>query len=225
MSTPNELVYLIKAGIFYKIGKSTHKAFENRLADIQCGNPQRIEIIKTISVHDSLLSEGVMHDLYKAQRRRGEWFIFSEVELERVMIDMDRLELKSTSIKVESGTEYKDIDHLWEKAVALLITTCEENHYNPNWVYYRLEKLKPSQLAWDIYAEWRSYKPGWSYIQFTKQDEVLLPPTQKKMILGLSSTRISRERQAERTVQRKKLGNNVIKDSSRPQISSKRLKE
>jgi hypothetical protein len=198
MSERNEIVYLIKAGNFYKIGKSNIKSLKNRMGDIQCANPNKVEIVKLIYVYDSTTTEGTMHDLYRAQRRRGEWFIFSDSEIQRVLVSMDKLEASSIPLRADTFIEERDVDYLWEKAIARLIEVCEENQYNQNWVFHRLERLKPSEIAWEKYAEWRGYKPGWASIQFSKQDEVQVPPTTKKMLIGLGSTRVDRLRKQER---------------------------
>ena len=126
--------------------------------------------------------------------------MFSDSELSDVIESMDQLESSNLGMTgcVDEKVDEVDIDTLWSEAIETLISTCEENQYKPRWVYYRLEKLQASRLAWDRYASWVGYKQGWASIQFAKQEGVLAPPTQKKMLLGISSTRVSRERQKER---------------------------
>jgi hypothetical protein len=76
-SEPNEetemgFVYLMKAGRFYKIGKTNSTGRRQYELSIQL--PERLETIHIIPTDDPGGIEGYWHKRFEAKRRNGEWF-------------------------------------------------------------------------------------------------------------------------------------------------------
>ena len=65
-------VYILKSGNLYKIGKTN--CLKKRLASLQCGNPQKIEVVFEAKVKDAQRVEKLVHKKYQEHRIRGEWF-------------------------------------------------------------------------------------------------------------------------------------------------------
>lgn len=73
------VVYLLKAGPFYKIGKATD--FTKRLRQIKLQLPYPVEVIHRIESNDISATERYWHRKFAHQRSNGEWFILSDAEL------------------------------------------------------------------------------------------------------------------------------------------------
>ncbi len=79
-SGPSEgIVYLLKAGPHYKIGKSVN--FEKRLTQIKLQLPHAVEVIHVIRAADHSKAESHWHRRFAAHRLNGEWFELSETDL------------------------------------------------------------------------------------------------------------------------------------------------
>ena len=79
-SRPSEgIVYLLKAGPHYKIGKSVN--FEKRLTQIKLQLPHAVEVIHVIHAADHSRAESYWHRRFAARRLNGEWFELSEAEV------------------------------------------------------------------------------------------------------------------------------------------------
>lgn len=70
------MVYFIRCGRNVKIGRTTTERFEDRLRELQCGNPVELEVLGTIDGADSWL-EAALHRQLARERVRGEWFPLS----------------------------------------------------------------------------------------------------------------------------------------------------
>lgn len=68
-----ETVYIIRADIFYKIGKTTD--FPQRLKSMQTGNPYILEPLKLFKTEDGRDLEAFLHNRLNKYHFRGEWFI------------------------------------------------------------------------------------------------------------------------------------------------------
>jgi hypothetical protein len=78
-----------------KIGKAN--IFEERLGELQVGNPNPLEIIHYIkckSSDHSILLEGQLHKQFEHLYLRGEWFRYDEVVFQKIFI-------KGTSIQIK----------------------------------------------------------------------------------------------------------------------------
>lgn len=79
-SGPSEgIVYLLKSGPHYKIGKSVN--FEKRLTQIKLQLPHAVEVIHVIRAADHSRAESHWHRRFAARRLNGEWFELSEAEV------------------------------------------------------------------------------------------------------------------------------------------------
>lgn len=77
---PSEgIVYLLKSGPHYKIGKSVN--FEKRLTQIKLQLPHAVEVIHVIHAADHSRAESYWHRRFITRRLNGEWFELSEAEV------------------------------------------------------------------------------------------------------------------------------------------------
>lgn len=67
------LVYVLRAGDFIKIGKSTHASLDYRVRTLQTGCPYRIFVFG-VQICPST-EEGYLHGMLSALRIGGEWFV------------------------------------------------------------------------------------------------------------------------------------------------------
>lgn len=67
-----EVVYFVAAGPYVKIGHSTHDAIDRRVAELQTGNPETLEVLALFE--GGLWLEQALHDYFAGARVRGEWF-------------------------------------------------------------------------------------------------------------------------------------------------------
>ena len=73
------MVYLLKAGPFYKIGKTTD--FDRRLQQIKLHLPYSVEVVHTISALDITVIELFWHKKFAHWRANGEWFTLNDAEV------------------------------------------------------------------------------------------------------------------------------------------------
>ena len=71
--TKSNIVYLLKADKFYKIGV-TNSDITKRVKALQTGNPYKIEIISYIRTQKALNIEHKLHNKFCDKRMVGEWF-------------------------------------------------------------------------------------------------------------------------------------------------------
>lgn len=75
-----QYVYLIKSGEFFKIGIANDPGL--RLAQLQTGNPNELEISSCYGFEDAAPVERVLHQKFKKSRHFLEWFKLSSNEVE-----------------------------------------------------------------------------------------------------------------------------------------------
>ena len=77
INSPEGWVYIISDGLYAKIGK-TENTVENRVKQLQTGNPNQLKIIYKIKCHKGLKAnlETSLHNLFKEKNlhERDEWF-------------------------------------------------------------------------------------------------------------------------------------------------------
>ena len=66
-------MYIIRSGEFYKIGM-TRVDVRKRIATLQTGSPQLLEIVKVIETDDPEALERDLHRMLGHKRGEGEWF-------------------------------------------------------------------------------------------------------------------------------------------------------
>lgn len=89
-------VYIIKCGDKCKIGKARDP--QQRLATLQTGSPERMEILGCIqckSDKHAFQLEKLAHEAFRVNRRRGEWFTYSPI-------------IQKFVSTIKSGAEAKD---------------------------------------------------------------------------------------------------------------------
>jgi len=79
-------IYIIRAGAFFKIGKSNR--VRSRLSSIQTGNAAQVVLIEQFKCGDdkkAFAVENKLHDSFKKRKVKGEWFSFTDDELKEVL--------------------------------------------------------------------------------------------------------------------------------------------
>lgn len=75
-----QYLYLIKCQQFYKIGIAADVS--DRIRNLQTGNPFPLEVLATYGYDNVALVETVLHKRFANRRTRGEWFDFSDDDIE-----------------------------------------------------------------------------------------------------------------------------------------------
>lgn len=68
----SEFVYILRAGDYFKIGKTID--FSKRIAQLKIQLPFEVELFKVINTNDSAKLEKHFHRIYRKLRANGEWF-------------------------------------------------------------------------------------------------------------------------------------------------------
>jgi len=78
---PTGVVYLLKSGPFYKIGKATD--FSKRLGQIKLQLPYPVETVHVIKASDAGKTEKYWHQRFADKRaENGEWFLLTEIDIQ-----------------------------------------------------------------------------------------------------------------------------------------------
>ena len=75
----NGLVYLLRSGNHYKIGRSDR--IEQRVKEISVAMPEPVELVHTISTDDAPGIEAYWHRRFATRRASGEWFRLSVADV------------------------------------------------------------------------------------------------------------------------------------------------
>jgi hypothetical protein len=78
-SSPDGHVYLMKAGRYYKLGRSVHAGARERQLAIQL--PEELTTIHVISTDDPVGIEAYWHQRFATKRKNGEWFDLSREDI------------------------------------------------------------------------------------------------------------------------------------------------
>ena len=76
----NGRIYLYKAGIYYKIGRT--KNLERREREIKLQLPFKVELIHHIKTNNPIKTEKYWHDHFATRRQNGEWFCLTNSDVE-----------------------------------------------------------------------------------------------------------------------------------------------
>ena len=72
-------VYLLKAGVYFKIGRSS--SFERRSRELAIQLPERAERVHVIRTDDPIGIELYWHRRFESKRKNGEWFELSSQDV------------------------------------------------------------------------------------------------------------------------------------------------
>lgn len=78
--TKNGNVYILKAGPYYKIGRTNN--VDRRMGEICPKLPFEAEIVHVIEAHNMYEIEAELHRLFNEKRANGEWFELSQEDVE-----------------------------------------------------------------------------------------------------------------------------------------------
>jgi len=76
-------VYLIQAGEHTKIGIATN--VQARMAALQTGHPQTLELRGTFECADPRRVEMELHELFRPKHVRGEWFALTDADITQAL--------------------------------------------------------------------------------------------------------------------------------------------
>lgn len=78
-----EVVYLLKAGPYYKIGKA--KDLDQRVRQVKLQLPYPVETLHSIETDDSIGIENYWHKRFACKRANGEWFLLTDDDVATFM--------------------------------------------------------------------------------------------------------------------------------------------
>lgn len=89
VETPG-FIYLLKSGVFYKIGKTTD--LKKRFHQIKLQLPFSVELVRSCKVPDMNEMESHYHGAFSEQRRNGEWFELTDRQIQQFIRDCENFE-------------------------------------------------------------------------------------------------------------------------------------
>ncbi len=70
-------VYFIRCGKYIKIGH-TRSSLSSRIASLQTGNPEELEVMFAWKTPNAVEAEGIFHKHFAHRHKRGEWYELNE---------------------------------------------------------------------------------------------------------------------------------------------------
>lgn len=86
--TPDGYLYVLRAGDYYKIGRS--KTPTERIKQLKIQLPFPVEVVYLFPCEDMVAVEGWYHWLFADQRVNGEWFLLHDALLASFELNKDR---------------------------------------------------------------------------------------------------------------------------------------
>lgn len=147
-----QYIYLIQSGEYYKIGIANDP--KSRLAQLQTGNPIKLQLVFCYGFEDASAVERVLHQKYTDLRINGEWFGFDhspEYEFSQICfmlggksLDIPQSEQEAELEEVEEAEEIQEtladgekFDYSQMFADGWRMETVNENGKKRNWVWRR----------------------------------------------------------------------------------------
>ena len=73
----------------YKIGY-TNRSIDNRVNEIQTGNPKKIEVLEIFETEHHIKVESWMHKIHHQKRMEGEWFELTDEDVKNFKQDCQK---------------------------------------------------------------------------------------------------------------------------------------
>lgn len=80
--SPDGFVYILKAGPYYKIGRTTQ--IDNRIKQLKIQLPYEVEVVTHFPCERHAVSERVLHEQFAEFRTNGEWFNLPDSAIEEL---------------------------------------------------------------------------------------------------------------------------------------------
>lgn len=96
---PDGYVYILKAGPYYKIGRTTNPG--NRIKSLQIQLPFEVAILNLSPCESHVESETTLHRCCGRYRRNGEWFELSD-NLARYLSSIEQMSGDQVALDYES---------------------------------------------------------------------------------------------------------------------------
>lgn len=77
-----EYIYVIKSGVYYKIGKTTN--IKQRMKALQYANPIEIELTLLQKLYHCSAREEDLQDRFNNRKVRGEWFQLTKKDIKEI---------------------------------------------------------------------------------------------------------------------------------------------
>lgn len=90
-------VYMLEVGEHIKIGST--RDVENRIKQLQTGNPVEIELLFSKKVFEAPKHENILHGKFRSKRESGEWFRLDDSEIDQAVKYLSKLEIVLPDIK------------------------------------------------------------------------------------------------------------------------------
>lgn len=135
-------VYLMRCGWHHKIGKT--KNVRRRLAQIQTGNPYKVELIHSIPCDDMAEVESALHKHFAQWRTNGEWFEFAgeiseEDVVSRLLVEKAMQEASSHDIDLEDIYNVADIRlYAYRRKGDWSMLITQNSHILGSWTHDRI---------------------------------------------------------------------------------------
>lgn len=102
-------VYIIQSKQFFKIGKSNSPT--SRMFDIQIGNPIKMILIAEKDCKNDLDVERELHEKLKKYKVRGEWFLLSISQINKIMVEYGFKRTKTNFQKIDPQSYVEEIEN------------------------------------------------------------------------------------------------------------------
>jgi hypothetical protein len=114
MGADKTFIYFVRSGEFIKIGQS--KRWKERVMNMQVGSPHTIIVLLVLVAEPSM--EGKLHNWFRTDHYRGEWFHSGPAILAYIKEHLPQCVAKTGKCDLRTPKPAKDLAADWEDAFA-----------------------------------------------------------------------------------------------------------